>query len=181
MALTAHVALLRAVNVGGTGKVAMADLRAMLVELGFEAPQSLLQSGNLVFRCRPTGAALEALLETETRKRLGLAADILVRTAAEWADIVDANPFAKMAKDDPSHLLVMALKAKPDAAALRELQAWIPGRETIEAVGRELYITYPDGAGPSKLTGAVIERRLKTRGTARNWNTVTKLAALLAA
>ena len=68
----------------------------------------------------------------------------------------------------------------PDPAGLRELRSWIPGRETIEAVGRELYIAYPDGIGASKLTGAVIERRLKTRGTARNWNTVTKLAALLA-
>ena len=180
MALSTHVALLRAVNVGGRGKVAMADLRAMLAELGFEAPRSLLQSGNLVFRSQPTGAALEARLETQADARLGLATDFLVRTAAEWGDIVAANPYPAMAQDDPSHLLVMPLKAKPDAAGLRELQAWIPGRETIEAVGRELYIAYPDGIGTSKLTGAVVERRIKTRGTARNWNTVTKLAALLA-
>jgi uncharacterized protein (DUF1697 family) len=180
MALSAHVALLRAVNVGGRGKVAMADLRAMLADLGFEAPQSLLQSGNLVFRSQPKGVALEAMLEKEAEARLGLAADFLVRTAAEWADIVAANPYPAMAKDDPSHLLVMPLKTKPDAAGLRALQAWIPGRETIEAVGRELYIAYPDGIGTSKLTGAVIERRVKTRGTARNWNTVTKLSALLA-
>ena len=180
MALTHHVALLRAVNVGGRGKIAMAALRAMLTELAFEAPQSLLQSGNLVFRSQPTGAALEALLEKEAKAQLGLATDFLVRTAAEWADVVAANPYSAMAKDDPSHLLVMPLKAKPDPAGLRELRSWIPGRETIEAVGRELYIAYPDGIGASKLTGAVIERRLKTRGTARNWNTVTKLAALLA-
>jgi uncharacterized protein (DUF1697 family) len=61
------------------------------------------------------------------------------------------------------------------------LRAWIPGREAIEAQGRELYITYPDGIGDSKLTNAVIERRLGVRGTARNWNTVTKLADMLAA
>lgn len=179
MALTPHVALLRAVNVGGRGKVAMADLRAMLTDLGFEAPQSLLQSGNLVFRSQPTGAALEARLEKEAEARLGLTTDFLVRTAAEWAKIVAANPYAAMAKDDPGHLLVMALKSPPDAAGLEALRAWIPGRETIEANGRELYITYPDGVGTSKLTNTVIERRLKTRGTARNWNTVTKLAALL--
>lgn len=178
MALTTHIALLRAVNVGGRGKVAMADLRALLAELGFEAPRSLLQSGNLVFRSQPTGAALEALLERETQARLGLATDFLVRTAAQWAAIVAANPYPAMAEDDPSHLVVMPLKSAPDAAGLEGLRAWLPGHEAIEAVGRELYITYRDGIGRSKLTNAVIERRLKARGTARNWNTVTKLAAL---
>jgi uncharacterized protein (DUF1697 family) len=178
VALTTHIALLRAVNVGGSGKVAMADLRALAADLGFEAPQSLLQSGNLVFRSEPSGAALEAVLERETKVRLGLATDYIVRTAAEWERIVAANPFAPMARDDPSHLLVMPLKSPPDAAGLEGLRAWIPGREAIEAVGRDLYIAYPDGIGTSKLTGAMIERRLGTRGTARNWNTVTKLAAL---
>jgi uncharacterized protein (DUF1697 family) len=181
MALTTHVALLRAVNVGGRGKVAMADLRALLADLGFEAPQSLLQSGNLVFRGRPTGVALESLLEQEAAARLGLATDFLVRTAAQWADIVAANPFPTMARDDPSHLVVMPLKSPPDAIGLKALRAWLPGHEAIEAVGRELYITYPDSIGASKLTGAVIERRLEARGTARNWNTVTKLAAMVVA
>ncbi len=147
MALTTHVALLRAVNVGGRGKVAMADLRALAGDLGFEAPRTLLQSGNLVFRSAPTGAELEALLERESAKRLGLATDFLVRTADQWARIVAANPFAAMAQDDPSHLVVMPLKAPPDAVGLEALRAWLPGREAIEATGRELYITYPDGIG----------------------------------
>jgi uncharacterized protein (DUF1697 family) len=181
VALTTHIALLRAVNVGGRGKVAMADLRALLADLGFEAPRSLLQSGNLVFRSQSTGAALEALLEKEAEARLGLATDFLVRTAAQWTDIVAANPCPAMARDDPSHLVVMPLKSPPDAIGLKALRAWIPGRETIAAAGRELYITYQDGIGASKLTGAVIERQLKARGTARNWNTVTKLAALASA
>ena len=181
MALTTHIALLRAVNVGGRGKVAMADLRKLLADLGFEAPQSLLQSGNLTFRSELAGAALEALLEREAKARLDLATDFIVRTAAEWDRVVAANPFPAMAKDDPSHLVVMPLKVTPDAAGLEALRAWIPGREAIEATDRDLYITYPDGIGTSKLTGAVIERRVGTRGTARNWNTVTKLAALAAA
>jgi uncharacterized protein (DUF1697 family) len=179
MAVTAHVALLRAVNVGGRGKVAMADLRQLLAELGFEAPRSLLQSGNLAFRSQATGAALEAELKREALARLGLDTDFLVRTADEWASIVSANPFVVAARDDPSHLLVMPLTAPPGAIELEGLRAWIPGREAIEAAGRELYITYPDGIGDSKLTNAVIERRLGVRGTARNWNTVTKLAELL--
>jgi uncharacterized protein (DUF1697 family) len=175
------LALLRAVNVGGRGKVAMADLRALLGDLGFAAPRSLLQTGNLVFGSDIAGAELEALLEREAAKRLGLATDFLVRSAAEWSEIVAANPFPAMARDDPSHLVAMPLKQPPDAAGLEGLRAWIPGREAIEAVGRELYIAYPDGIGRSKLTGAVIERRIGTCGTARNWNTVAKLVALLEA
>jgi uncharacterized protein (DUF1697 family) len=180
VALTAHIALLRAVNVGGRGKVAMADLRALLADLGFEAPQSLLQSGNLAFRSRERGAALESLLEQAAEARLGLATDFLVRTADEWAQIVAANPYPAMAREDPGHLVVMPFKSAPDTAGLEALGAWIPGRETIAAVGRELYITYPDGIGASRLTSALIERRLKIRGTARNWNTASRLAALAA-
>jgi uncharacterized protein (DUF1697 family) len=179
MALTSHVALLRAVNVGGRGKVAMADLRELLANLGCEDPRSLLQSGNLVFRSEATGAALEDMLTREAKGRLGLETHFLVRTADEWARIVAANPFVEAARNDPAHMMVMPLTSAPGAIELEGLRAWVPGREAIEVVGRELYITYPDGAGESKLTNAVIERRLGARGTARNWNTVSKIAALL--
>jgi uncharacterized protein (DUF1697 family) len=178
VALTTHVALLRAVNVGGR-KAVMSDLRAWLAELGFEQPRSLLQSGNLVFRSEPTGAALETLLEREAVPRLGYATDVLVRTAEQWRALVRANPYPAMARDDPGHLIVMPLKAQPGAAELAALRASIQGPETVEAIGRELYVTYPGGIGPSRLTNTVIERRLGVRGTARNWNTVTKLAAML--
>lgn len=176
MALT--IALLRAVNVGGR-KLAMADLRALIAELGFGDARTLLQSGNLVFDARGLGGAdLEAKLEAKTREHLGLAADYLVRTADEWARIVAANPFPAEAERDPSHLVVMLLKAAPAADATAALQAAIVGREQVRGLGRELYITYPDGIGDSKLINAVIERRLGVRATGRNWNTVLRLAQL---
>ena len=176
MALT--VALLRAVNVGGR-KLVMADLRAMMADLGHPDARTLLQSGNLVLDAGPrTGAELEAWLEAETLKRFSLATDYLVRTTAEWAALIAANPFPAMAQGDPSHLLVMPLKSAPADGALDALRAAIVGREQAELIGRDLYLTYPDGIGDSKLTGAVIERRLGVRGTARNWNTALKLAAI---
>ncbi len=95
------------------------------------------------------------------------------------ARVLDANPYLDMARDDPAHLIVMALKAQPDAAAVAALEAAIVGRETVRVAGRQLYIAYPGGIGTSKLTNAVIERRLGVRGTARNWNTAKKIAALL--
>jgi uncharacterized protein (DUF1697 family) len=177
-----HIALLRAVNLGPYNRVAMADLRDLAVALGFEQPKTLLQSGNLVFRNgRPTGAALEALLERETAARLGLEIAYVVRTVAEWQAIVSRNPFPEEARRDPAHLVLLCLKAVPAPGALERLQAAIPGREVVRTDGRQAYLVYPDGIGTSKLTNAVIERRLGTAGTGRNWNTVLKLAALAGA
>jgi uncharacterized protein (DUF1697 family) len=177
--MTVHVALLRAVNLGGRTQVAMADLRNFLTELGFEEVRSLLNSGNLVFSGgRKTGATLERLLETEAEKRLGLRTDFHVRTADEWATVVAKNPFPAEAKRDPGHLVVMFLKKAPTAKAVETLRAAITGPESIDAAGRHLYIVYPAGIGRSRLTNNLIDSKLDTRGTGRNWNTVLKLAEL---
>ena len=179
MALTLQIALFRAVNIGGR-KATSADLRALAADLGHEDARTFVQTGNLVFRSARTGAALEAEIEQAFAARFGYAADVMVRTDDEWRAALAANPHAQMAGRDPGHLIVMALKSAPAPDAVAALQAAIPVREALAAVGRELFIAYPDGIGTSKLTGALIERRLKVRGTARNWNTATKLAAMLA-
>jgi len=175
-----HVALLRGINVGGHNKIAMADLRKLADSLGLKSPQTLLQSGNLVFDGgRKSPSALEKLLEGETDKRLGVAVDYMVRSADEWRAIIAANPFPKEAKSDPAHLVVMCMKSAPKPADVKALQAAIKGPEVVKGIGRELYAWYPAGIGTSKLTNAIIEKNLGTRGTARNWNTVLKLAAML--
>jgi uncharacterized protein (DUF1697 family) len=173
-----QVALLRAVNVAGHNMIAMCRLCDLLAKLGFRDATSLLQSGNLVFQSdRLTGQSLERLLEQETAKRLNLSIDYLVRSAAEWQKVVAANPFPREAKNDPARLAVMFLKSAPAAKSIAALQAAIQGPETVCGKGKELYVVYPDGIGRSKLTGSRIEKTLDTRGTARNWNTVLKLAA----
>src|ERR1700730_10493888 len=112
--MSIHVALLRAVNVGGRNSVAMSDLRDLLGDLGFSGVTTLLQSGNVVFQSdRLTGHALERLLEKETSKRLGVSGDYVIRSAEEWETIVARNPLPKEAKSDPSHLVVMFLKTAP--------------------------------------------------------------------
>src|SRR5215469_7125536 len=99
--VTIHVALLRAVNVGGRVLV-MADLAAMLADIGLASARTLLQSGNVVFdSAGRSGAALETFLEKETAKRLKLETHFQVRTAAEWTSIIAANPFPREAQDDP--------------------------------------------------------------------------------
>jgi uncharacterized protein (DUF1697 family) len=177
--MSRHIALLRAINVAGHNLVAMSDLRGLCEKLGLADAKTSLQSGNLVFQsARRTGAALEEYLESETAKRLKIAADYIVRSADEWAKIVALNPFPKEAKSDPSHLVVMFLKTAPQSKDVAELHAAINGPEIIRADGKQLYIVYPTGIGRSKLTGTLIEKKLGIRGTARNWNTVLKLAAM---
>ena len=174
-----HIAVLRAVNLPGHNKISMADLKALLVGLGFTDAQTLLQSGNVVFSGgSKTTAALEQTLERAAAKQFGLDTDFFVRTAKEWQAIIDANPFPREAKDDPSHLVAVIAKDDVSPASVTGLQEAIVGREVVRAKGRCAYIVYPDGIGRSKLTAAMIEKKLGTRGTARNWNTVLKLGAL---
>jgi uncharacterized protein (DUF1697 family) len=177
--MTIHIGLLRAVNLPSHGKVAMGDLEALVAELGFEDPQTLLHSGNVVFRGGSGKTTeVEALLQKAVAKRFGFETDFFVRSASEWKSVIAANPFPAEARRDPSHLLVMFLKEAPDRAAVAALQKRIKGREVVRAGKREAYIVYPDGIGRSRLTVAMIESALESRGTGRNWNTVLKLGAL---
>jgi uncharacterized protein (DUF1697 family) len=163
-----NVAVLRAINVAGHQGVPMSDLQAFFEDLGFEDVKTLLQSGNVVFR----GNATEDLLEREARKRLGLATDFFVRSAKEWKAIVDRNPFAREASDDPGRLVAAVLKGRGSAFE------W-PGPEIVRVDDSIAYIYYPNGQGRSKLNAATLDRKLGTRVTARNWNTIMKIAAAL--
>lgn len=177
--MTTWIALLRAVNVAGHAPIKMADLRDLAAELGFAEPRTLLQSGNLVFEGKGGAEALERTLEEALAQRLDLHTEVFVRSAVDWAGAIAGNPFREEAKSDPSHLVLLPLKQAPKAAAVTALQAGIVGREQVRTDGRHAYISYPDGIGRSKLTMAVIEKKLGTSGTGRNWNTVLKLAALV--
>ncbi len=178
--MASHVALWRAVNLGKTGKLAMTDLRDLLAELKLTDVKTLLQSGNAVFGAKASsGAALEKKLEAACASRLGLGleTEVFVRSAAEWAAIIEGNPFSTMANRDPSHLVVMVLRGRPHPDALDELRAG--GPEELELGDGCLYITYPNGIGRSKLNQHRAWKRLGAVGTGRNWNTVSKIAAAL--
>ena len=177
--MTIQIALLRAINLPDHNKVGMADLRELLTGLGFADARSLLQSGNLVFRSDArTGAPLERLIEGAAKEKLGLDTDFFVRTAEEWKTIIAGNPFPEEAERDPGHLIVLFLKDAPDRKGVAALEEAIKGREVVRVKGRHAYIVYPDGVGRSRLTNVLIEKKLGTRSTGRNWNTVLKLGAL---
>ena len=175
-----YIALLRAINLAGLNRVPMAKLRAMLEALGMKNVTTLLQSGNVVFSTnKATTESLEKKLEAASAKTFGFATDYFVRTDKEWQKVIDGNPFPREAAADPGRLIVLFLKGPLKPASDKALQDKIPGREVIKVdrVGdRHAYIYYPDGQGRSKLTAAMLEKYLGSRGTARNWNTVLKLS-----
>jgi uncharacterized protein (DUF1697 family) len=173
------IALLRAINLAGGKSFAMFVLRDFMADLSFSNVQTLLQTGNIVFQGGSQSTAdLEHLLEMEAKARLGLNTSFFVRSAQDWEALVSRNPFPEKARRDPSRLIAMFLKNAPDAKSLAALRTTIKGPEIVDVAEKQAYIYYPAGIGRSRLTNALIESKLGTRGTGRNWNTVLKLAAL---
>lgn len=179
--MTAFVAFLRAVNVAGHRKVAMADLRRLHESLGHRDVATLLQSGNVVFESEGAGrAALTRAIEAAYARELGIETEVMLRDAAEIAAIVEGCPLALGPEREARFLHAVMLTAPPERAALERRMAW-DGPEEIAAGGDTLHVYYANGVGRSKLTTAVLERTLGVRATGRNWNTMIKLRALVAA
>jgi len=170
--MTAYVALLRAVNVGGTGKLPMTELVAMCEKAGFAKVKTYIASGNVVFTSEKSESAVKAALEKAMHAYAGKAVGVMVRTAAEMAAVAKANPFAKA---PGNRVVAVFLDDKPPTNTADEAKH-VDGEE-IATGKREIYIRYTDhGMGQSKL----VVPAAKT-GTARNMNTVAKLAEMAAA
>jgi uncharacterized protein (DUF1697 family) len=162
------IALLRAVNVGGTGKLAMADLRALCEAAGFEDVRTYIASGNVVLRGPGTERKVKAALEAGLERHAGKPVGVLVRTGAEMAAVLAANPFPRAA---PNRTVAIFLDAAPRVDALDTMS----GRngEQVALGKREIYVHYGDGMADSKLRIPAAKT-----GTARNLNTVARLAAM---
>ncbi len=168
--MNAFVALLRAVNVGGTGKLPMVELKAMCEAAGFGSVKTYIASGNVVFRSKKMEAQVKAALETALAAYAGKPVGVLVRITSEMAAVLAANPFQKM----PSNkTVVYFLDGPPAGDALRTVS-----NQTTEEIRlglREIYAYFPDGMGNSKLKIPAAKN-----GTARNMNTIAKLAEMAA-
>jgi uncharacterized protein (DUF1697 family) len=173
------VALLRGVNLGGKRRVAMADLRALLEELGYEDVRTHLQSGNAVLTTGDAAAKVAEDVQAAIAERLGLDVVVTVRTAAQMARIVEADRLGDVA-DDPAKRMVIFLPKRPSRRAVAAIEAMDFGDERAEAAGGEVYAWCPGGIGRSALMAALGDPKLTPGGTARNWRTVTRLAEMAA-
>ena len=172
-----HIVLLRGINIGSRNRIAMPELREALEEAGFADVQTYVQSGNIVLSSSSKADAVARKIEREISKSFGLDIDVVVRTRAQIAKIVELNPLEKDAKD-PKRYQVSFLSAKPSAAVMRKLEEAAAEQERVVLVGREIYAWHPEGIARSRLWTLLAGRGLGVTATARNWTTVTKLLEL---
>jgi uncharacterized protein (DUF1697 family) len=173
--MAVFVALLRAVNVGGTGKLPMRDLRAACADAGLRRVSTYIASGNVVFETDQAAAAVKSLIGELLRERFGLDKNhALIRTPRQLARVIAGNPFADAAAKRPNLLMVSFLDGTPPAAAAGAFAAY-DGPERLHLAGDHLYIDYAEGVARSKLTPALLGKALRIPATSRNWNTTNKL------
>jgi uncharacterized protein (DUF1697 family) len=164
------IVLLRAVNVGGTGKLPMGDLKHLCEKAGFQNVRTYIASGNVVAERDGAEARPKAALEAELRAYAGKPVGVIIRTAAEMARVVADNPFPER---PASRTVAIFLDHAPPPDALKNVKG--QADEELRLGAREIYVHYPDGIGRSKLRISAADD-----GTARNMNTVAKLAAMAA-
>ncbi|HEV2579984.1 MAG TPA: DUF1697 domain-containing protein [Ktedonobacteraceae bacterium] len=177
--MTAFVALFRGINVGGR-VVKMNDLKDLHASLGFKDVLPYIQSGNVVFTSDEADEAqIRRHIEESFEHKFGYHVEVLVRTSAEISEIIQKNPFQNQPDKESNWVVVLFLAARPGDTAWQDLVTTYTGPEELYITGKEVYIYYSGGIGRSKLTLNLMEKKLKTVGTARNWNTVLKLRELL--
>jgi uncharacterized protein (DUF1697 family) len=175
-----YAALLRGINVGGNKKIAMAELRELLASLGYTDVTTYLQSGNAVFSApEQDQRELADVIAAAVEERLGVGIRVVVRTGAELAAALKSSPLPG-APENPSRFFVAFLAAPPAPASITALAAQSFGDDQVWVSGQDAYLSCPNGAAQTVLTNAFIEKTLGVAATSRNWNTVTKLAALTA-
>jgi len=174
------VVLMRGINVGTARKLPMADLRALCGRLGLEHAQTYIQSGNLVVDASGDNTAVRRLLEKECAARFGFAVDIIVRTAAEWARHVAANPFSGDAEALPKMLHLYLTRDPLKSGAAKTLARRALTGERIDVAGGALWIDYgANGVARSKLSPLVIDQACGSPATGRNWNSVLKISKMI--
>ncbi len=162
-----YVSFLRGVNVGGHNKIKMDALRELYRKLGFHAPRTYVQSGNVVFGAKEKNLKAK-ILEDGIEKTFGFRPGVVLRTATELKQTVNGNPFAKRDGINPGLLLVSFLATTPAKQGLDALRALPIASEELHPVGRELFIYFPDGMGRSKFPWASMDKILKMTVTGRN-------------
>jgi uncharacterized protein (DUF1697 family) len=170
------VSMLRGVNLGPHNRVKMEELRELYVSLKLREPQTYVQSGNVIFKTDERDLIkLTKRIEGAIEKKFGFQSDVVLRSTAQLRDVVARNPFAKRRGIEPGKLLVTFLAGDPGEEARAKVRAIKCAPDELWIDTREAYLYFHNGAGRPTLSWAAIPKTLKVSGTARNWNSVTKI------
>ena len=178
--MTRYVSLFRGINVGGNQLVKMDALKVLHTSLDLQDIQTYIQSGNVVFTSdNPNVTQIQKDIEDGFAQKFGFQVKVMVRTADEFNKIIENNPFQNQPVKESKFVVALFLASDPVSTALEDIKMTYTGPEEIHIVGKEAFIYYPEGQGRSKLTNTFLEKKLKTVGTARNWNTVLRLQKMM--
>jgi uncharacterized protein (DUF1697 family) len=173
------ISMLRGINLARHHRIKMDALRALYESLDLREPQTYVQSGNVIFKTRERNLVrLAARIEEAFERAFQFHSDVILRTSSDLRDVIAKNPCRTRQGIHPSRLLVFFLVADPGDQARESVLKIKTDPEELWIEDRHLYIYYPDGMARPKLSWALLERTLKTPGTGRNWNSVTKLLEL---
>jgi uncharacterized protein (DUF1697 family) len=175
--MTTYIALLRGINLGSRNKIAMADLRKLLTELGHRDVRTHILSGNAIFSSRRSPARVATELERAIERRFGFDIAVLIRTRDELAAVVEGNPFPA-ARREPSHCFAIFVDENPAQARIDALDPATYAPDEVKLGDRVIYAWLPNGVQGSKVLGLLTDKRLGVTTTNRNWNTTTKLLEL---
>jgi uncharacterized protein (DUF1697 family) len=172
-----HIVFLRGINLGSRNRVAMPKLRELLADAGFEDVATYVQSGNVVLSSAKKNGDVARECERLIAKHLGLDIDVVARTGAQLAKVVERDPLGKVATN-PKRYQVSFLESRPPSGLRAKLERAKAKPEAFAIHGREIYAWHPEGVARSKLWALLAGRDLGVTATARNWTTVTKLLEL---
>ena len=172
------VAMLRGINVTGHNIIPMEQLRSHCAALGLKNLKTYVQSGNIVFDAKETPEHWAKAIEGMIKKKFTFDVPVIVRTEAEMEAVFKANPFLEQKGVDAARLYVSFLSDLPGKEGLKALASVAAAEDRFESVGHEIYLYCPGGYGNTKLSNNLVEKKLGTRATTRNWNTVGKLCAM---
>jgi uncharacterized protein (DUF1697 family) len=175
--VTRHVVFLRGINLGSHNRVSMPKLREVLEGAGFDDVETYLQSGNAVLSSAKKADAVRREIKRLISKELGLDIDVVVRSRAELAKVVQRDPLGKVARNAKRYQ-VSFLAAKPSSAVVKRVKEAAFESEQVAVSGREIYAWHPEGVARSKLWALLAGKQLGVTATSRNWTTVTKLLEL---
>ena len=177
--MTTYIALLRGINVSGHNKIKMVELKQLFINLSYNDVTTYIQSGNVIFKSSEKNISkIEQQITAQINQVFGHTINILVITKKQLETILKSNPFLKNNSIDIKVLYTILLKENYFAEGIKLIEPYLTNNEEIKIIGNCAYIHYPSGAGNSKLTINIIEKKLQTVATSRNWRTITKLVEL---